>query len=86
MNFCFAPDRASAQKIAEPFVPRNRVDEATLERCTAFGPTALLRERLEQYVGGGGSKFIVRPMCAADRMLEQLARLADEVVPAFHRR
>jgi hypothetical protein len=45
-----------------------------------------LANLLESYVAGGASKFILRPLCAADRMLEQLARLADDVVPAFHRR
>jgi hypothetical protein len=45
-----------------------------------------VRERLEEYVGGGGSKFILRPMCPPDRMLDQLAALATDVVPAFHRR
>jgi probable F420-dependent oxidoreductase len=86
VNFCFASDTDTARRLAGPFIPRGRVDPDTLETCTAFGPPALLCERLEQYVAGGASKFIVRPMCPADRMLEQLARLADEVVPGFHRR
>ena len=86
VNFCFAPDRAAARALAGPFIPRNRVDDATLETCTAFGPPALLRERLEEYAAAGGSKFIARPMCPPDRMLEQLHQLAEEVVPAFHRR
>ena len=72
--------------MAGPFIPRGRVDDATLEACTAFGPPDVLTERLDEYVRGGASKFIVRPMCPPDHMLEQLARLADEVVPAFHRR
>ena len=79
-------DPARARAAALPFVPRNRVDDATLAECAAFGPPGLLLERLEQYVAGGGSKFIVRPMCAPERMLEQIGRLADEVVPALHRR
>ena len=86
VNFCFASDPDAARRLAGPFIPRGRVDPDTLEACTAFGPPSLLCERLEQYVAGGASKFIVRPMCPADRMLEQLARLADEVVPGFHRR
>jgi len=45
-----------------------------------------VRERLEQYVEGGGSKFILRPMCPSHRVLEQLERLAAEVVPDFHAR
>src|SRR5205814_9094119 len=86
VDFCFAPDRAAARALAGPFIPRNRVDDATVETCTAFGPPALLRERLEEYAAAGGSKFIARPMCPPDRMLEQLHQLAEEVVPAFHRR
>ena len=46
----------------------------------------MLGERLKEYVRGGGSKFIVRPMCPPEMMLDQFARLAAEVIPAFHAR
>src|SRR5215510_4495420 len=49
-------DPAKASATAAPFVPRNRVDDATLAECTAFGPPALVRDRLERYVAGGASK------------------------------
>jgi probable F420-dependent oxidoreductase len=84
--FCIDSDPTRAQAMAAPFVPRNRVDDATLAACTAFGPPELLVERIEQYVKGGGSKFIARPMCPPDRMLDQLAHLAADVVPIFHGR
>ena len=84
--YCLDRDPAAARATAAPFLPRGRVDDATLERCTAFGPPALLRERLEEYVAGGGSKFILRPMCPPGQMIEQLQRLAEEVIPSFHRR
>ena len=80
------PDPARARATALPFVPRGRVDDATLARCTAFGPAALVLERLDEYVRAGASKFILRPMCPPERMLDQLAQLASEVVPAVHRR
>ena len=67
-------------------IPRGRVDDATLARCTAFGPPEWVREHLEAYVAGGASKFILRPMCPPERMLDQLDQLAAEIVPAFHRR
>ena len=86
LYFCLDDDPARAQSLAAPFVPRNRVDDATLAQCTAFGPPPLVRERLEQYVAAGASKFILRPMCPSDRMLDQLARLGGEVVPDFHGR
>jgi len=84
--FCLDPDPAVARAMAAPFIPRNRVDDATLTACTAFGPPELLIERVEQYVKGGGSKFIARPMCPPEHMLDQLARLAADVIPAFHSR
>jgi probable F420-dependent oxidoreductase len=84
--YCFAADRATATAMAAPFVPRNRADDTTLAQCTAFGPPALLDERLEEYVRGGGSKFVLRPMCPPDRVLEQVQQLAEEVIPAFHAR
>ena len=84
--YCLARDRETARTIALPFVPRGRVDDATLEACTAFGPAELLLERLDQYVAGGGSKFIVRPMCPPEQLLDQVARLDAEVVRTFHRR
>lgn len=84
--FHFDSDPAKAKSAAAPFIPRSRVDEATLDRCAAFGPPSLLVERLEQYVAGGGSKFIARPMCPPEQMLDQIARLAEEVVPLVHAR
>ena len=86
VNFWLDDDPARARATAAPFVPRGRVDDATLAACTAFGPPELLAERLEEYVAGGGSKFIVRPMGPREGMLDQLERLAAEVIPPFHRR
>ena len=76
----------NARAMAAPFIPRGRIDDAALARCTAFGPPALVRERLEEYVASGASKFILRPMCPPDRMLDQLGQLATDVIPEFHRR
>jgi probable F420-dependent oxidoreductase len=86
VQFCLDRDPAVARSLALPFIPRGRVDAPTLDACTAFGPPALVSERLEQYVKGGGSKFVLRPMCPPERMLEQLERLAADVIPAFHAR
>ena len=86
INYTFAASRDAALKLAGPYIPRNRVDEATLAASTAFGPPEVLALKLEQYVNGGGSKFILRPLCPPEQMLDQLSRLAEEVIPAFHRR
>jgi len=84
--FCLGQDRAAATAMAMPFVPRGRTDEATLARCTAFGPPALLAERLDEYVRGGGSKFVLRPLCPSEQVLDQVQRLAEDILPEFHAR
>mgnify|MGYP001597597197 CR=1 FL=1 len=86
INYTFADSRDAALKLAGPYIPRNRVEEATLAASTAFGPPEAVARKLEEYVNGGGSKFILRPLCPPEQMLDQLARLAEEVIPAFHRR
>ena len=77
MYYCIDDDPAVADALARPYIPPGRANAETLALCTAFGPPALVRERLEAYVEAGGSKFVLRPMCPPERMLEQLARLAD---------
>jgi probable F420-dependent oxidoreductase len=79
-------DPRRARALAEPYIPKGRVDDATLEACTAFGPAEIVHTRLEEYVKAGASKFVLRPMGPSDRMLAQLAQLAEEVIPAFHSR
>lgn len=86
VNFAVADTPEAARALAAPYLPRGRVDDTTLERCTAFGPPEVLAARLEEYVKGGGSKFIVRPLCPPAMMLDQLALVAERIVPEFHRR
>jgi probable F420-dependent oxidoreductase len=86
INFALADSPEAAAAMAGPFIPRGRVDETTIRQCTAFGPAEVVAGRIEEYVKGGGSKFILRPLCPPDMMLDQLARLAAEVIPAFHAR
>src|SRR5438034_2018367 len=86
INFAVAPSEAEALAIAQPYIQRNRVDEATMRACTAFGPIEVLAARIEEYVQGGCSKFILRPLCPSDRMLDQLGMAAEQVIPEYHRR
>jgi probable F420-dependent oxidoreductase len=86
INYAIADSEATALALAQPYVPRGRVDEATMRRCTAFGPAGTLIEKVEEYVKAGASKFILRPLCPPDRMLEQLALVGEQVCPEFHRR
>ncbi|MBI4610451.1 MAG: TIGR03619 family F420-dependent LLM class oxidoreductase [Candidatus Rokubacteria bacterium] len=86
VNYFLTDSPENAWRLADPYIPRGRVDEATLRASTAFGPPEVVAAKLEDYVAGGGSKFVLRPLCPPALMLEQLQRLAEEVIPAFHRR
>jgi probable F420-dependent oxidoreductase len=86
INYAIAESRDTAVALAEPYVQRGRVDEATLKASTAFGPPEALIAKIEEYVKGGASKFILRPLCPSDRMLEQLAIVAERVAPEYHSR
>src|SRR6266511_1694815 len=81
INYTVAGSEPEALALAEPYIPRGRVDEATMRACTAFGPVEVLASRIEEYAKAGGSKFILRPLCPPERMLEQLAVASEHVIP-----
>jgi probable F420-dependent oxidoreductase len=84
--FVLAGSPAEGWRAAEPYLPRDRADEATLRAVTAVGPPAAVAELIERFVARGGTKFVLRPAGPPPAMLDQLAQLADEVIPAFHAR
>ncbi|HEV8310537.1 MAG TPA: LLM class flavin-dependent oxidoreductase [Methylomirabilota bacterium] len=84
--FVLAGSREDGWRAAEPSLPRDRADEATLRAATAVGPPEAVAEVIERYVARGGTKFVLRPAGPPAALLEQLARLADEVIPEFHAR
>ena len=86
INYAVAASEAEALAMAQPYIPRGRVDETTMRACTAFGPAEVVVSRIEEYVKGGGSKFILRPLCPPECMLDQLAVAAEQVIPEYHRR
>jgi probable F420-dependent oxidoreductase len=86
INYAVAESGEAAFAMAQPYLQRGRVDDATMRQCTAFGPPEVLLAKIEEYVKGGVSKFILRPLCPPARMLEQLAVVAEKIVPEYHAR
>ncbi|MBI3456595.1 MAG: TIGR03619 family F420-dependent LLM class oxidoreductase [Candidatus Rokubacteria bacterium] len=84
--FVLAPTPAAGWRAAEPYLPRARADEATLRAVTAVGPPEAVAAVIERFVACGGTKFVLRPAGLPAAMLEQLAQLAEEVIPRFHAR
>ncbi len=86
ISYAITDTDEAALALAQPYIQSGRVDDATMRQCTAFGSVGRLLEKVEEYVKGGASKFILRPLCPPDRMLEQLAAVAEHVCPEYHRR
>ena len=86
ISFAIAESPEAALAMAHPYIQRGRVDDATLRECTAFGPVDVLLAKIEEYVKAGASKFILRPLCPSARTLEQLAIVAERIVPEYHSR
>jgi probable F420-dependent oxidoreductase len=84
--FVLASTPDEGWRLAEPYLPRDRADEATLRAVTAVGPPEAVAEMIQRYVAGGGTKFVLRPAGPPVAMLDQVAELAEAVVPAFHAR
>ena len=47
INVALADAPEAALKLADPYIPRNRVDPATLAASTAFGPPDLVADKIE---------------------------------------
>lgn len=84
--FVLASSPAEGWRLAGPHLPRDRADEATLRAVTAAGPPEAVAGHIERYLAAGGTKFVLRPAGPPDRMLDQLAELAETVIPPFHAR
>jgi alkanesulfonate monooxygenase SsuD/methylene tetrahydromethanopterin reductase-like flavin-dependent oxidoreductase (luciferase family) len=84
LGFHVAASLEQAAPAAERYITRARPD-AGFEAFSALGPPAAVADRIREYVAAGASKFVVRPLCRADQMAQQLELFGREVLPAFHR-
>ena len=83
LGYYISPDGQKAVAKAASFVTRPRPD-VPFTACSAVGTTAHIAERIQQYVDAGAAKFVVRPLCAGEEALAQLAMMGQEIVPLFH--
>jgi len=51
----------------------------------AVGDAARCRDVVRRFIEAGASKFVMRPVCPPDEIVTQLDRLAEDVLPAFHK-
>ncbi|HLZ69792.1 MAG TPA: LLM class flavin-dependent oxidoreductase [Dehalococcoidia bacterium] len=84
LSTCVARSREAANELAAPFLRRVRPD-ASAEQVSAFGTPEDCARRIAAYLEAGASKFVLRPVCPPEHLLDQLERLAREVAPRFDR-
>jgi probable F420-dependent oxidoreductase len=73
---------AALERVAPPML-RLRPDAAPVGYA-AVGSAAECRDLVQRYIDAGASKFVMRPVCPPSEIADQLERLADDVLPAFH--
>jgi alkanesulfonate monooxygenase SsuD/methylene tetrahydromethanopterin reductase-like flavin-dependent oxidoreductase (luciferase family) len=83
LGYYLTSDGVQALDRARPFVTRNRPD-VPFTAFSAVGSAAQVAEMIQQYIGAGAHKFVVRPLCPAAETIDQLARMGEEILPLFH--
>jgi probable F420-dependent oxidoreductase len=76
-------DGAAALERVSPPMLRLRPDASPADYA-AVGTAAHCRDLIRRFIAAGASKFVMRPVCPPSDTDEQLDRLADDVLPAFH--
>lgn len=79
IHFAIAPSLEEALELSEPYRTARRKDLAP-EAFGAYGTSQEIVERLREYVAGGITKFVLRPVCPPDQWFWQLERLASDVL------
>jgi probable F420-dependent oxidoreductase len=76
-------DDSTALERVAPTMLRLRPDASPVNYA-AVGSAAHCRDLIRRFIDAGASKFVMRPLCPPAETDEQLDRLAEEVLPAFH--
>ncbi|MBI4507931.1 MAG: TIGR03619 family F420-dependent LLM class oxidoreductase [Chloroflexi bacterium] len=81
---CVAERGSRAYERAASYLEATRKRPAAdvLER-SLVGPAAWCVERLHEYIAAGLDKFVLRPLCPPEELIDQLALLREQVVPHF---
>ncbi len=83
LGFYIAPNQHMAASVAEPYVTRPRA-EVHFTQYSALGDPINVVDTIRSYLKAGASKFVVRPMCPPEAIIEQLRLFGREVLPHFH--
>lgn len=84
LGYYIASNGEDAVPKAYRYVTRHRPD-AYFTDYSALGPPESIADTIHRYIEAGASKFVVRPLCAAEETMEQLEMLGAEVLPQFRK-
>ena len=82
-SYCFADTPDEARRLSAPYMLGRR-DDVAHEDFNALGRPEAAVDLLERFIDAGATKFVARPACPPELMLDQLEILAREVVPQYH--
>ena len=82
-SFCIADSYEEARRTAEPYMLRRRAD-VDYDGFSAFGSADRVRGLIDAYIDAGATKFVARPACPPEMMMEQLHALGADVLPSYH--
>ncbi len=83
LGFYITSDTQKAAEVASEHVFAQRPNVPFRQYC-ALGPPETVAKLIQDYVNAGASKFVARPMCAANEAQEQLELFGRHVLPGFH--
>jgi probable F420-dependent oxidoreductase len=77
--FCFARNTEEALRAAGPSIRRRQ--DISPEDYAGLGTVEQVRQKIEEYVAAGATKFVMRPYGPKDTHEDQVKMLAKEVIP-----
>ncbi len=83
LNFCFADSFNDAEILAKPYLYPNSQD-SDYRKFSILGRPENARNLIDSFIKAGATKFIARPCCPPEMMLEQLEILGQSVLPYYH--
>ena len=82
-SYCIADTYEEARRIAEPYMLRRRTD-VDYDGFSAFGTADRMKALIDEYIDAGADKFVARPACPPEMMMDQLHALGSEILPSYH--
>lgn len=84
VSYCFADSQEQALEKALPSSARLRPDVRPQDHM-ALGSAEEIILRVQEYIAGGATKFVMRAACPPGETMAQTERLSREVIPALHK-